>query len=356
MSSRKRKKQVSQLQTSLIEQRKQLDREKYFRTVLFARLNDLEQYSRKNNVRVFGIPDKDRGEKAHQSEQLVLNLFKEKLGINWLNHDNIEIAHRTGQYSEKSNRAIIVKFTSRKAKNEIIMKRSQLKGSKVSIAEDLTVENVRRLRELSALDVCAQSWSFGGKLFCKNGNDEKIEVRSNDVISENIFKDAAHRRTSAMRQGNDLRNPGASQFKQNDNEREKILSRQEIPKEGELASKNIVESSKNDNSIKNSQNSKVSESMANQNRDKKSGSKDLKNNKKSDGSKVSKSNSSSPVSKKKYDSTFSKKEGDSSTSVIDMDICEVMGDGAASIVPQHSSTPTQDDKIKKIAARAGAGT
>ena len=99
------KNQVNKLYAFIKEQQEQIDQEKYFRSVMSARLNDLEQYSRKNNVRVFGIPDADRREHSSKSEQLVLKLFKEKLGIHWITQNDIDIAHRTGSYSENFNRA-----------------------------------------------------------------------------------------------------------------------------------------------------------------------------------------------------------------------------------------------------------
>ena len=332
------KKQVDKLTAIVTEQEEQLNQEKRFRAIMFARINDLEQYSRKNNLRVFGIPDKDRKESSSVSEQLVLKLFKEKLGINWINPSDIEIAHRTGRFSENSSRAIIVKLVSRKTKTEIIMKRTKLKGKGISISEDLTVENVRRLKKLNDLDVCTQSWSHGGKLFCKNANDVKIEVLSTDIISEDIFQSAAQRRNEAQQQRNEAQRSESSRnqianSEQNRHDKEKSPLKQK-EKEAAIKKKAENENNKFEGSRPKSQKSKDSA--------KKSENKNSESNKKG-----SEKNHNTPNV-----TPDSKKNNDSSSA--SMELGDLMSDGAAIITPQHSSTPTNDDNIKKIAAHKEA--
>ena len=339
----KTKNLVSQLQASLNEQQEQLDREKHFRSVMFARLNDLEQYSRKNNLRIFGIADTDKKESANESEKLVLKLFKEKLGIHWLTQKDIEIAHRTGRYSEHSNRAIIVQLVSRKAKTEIILNRKKLKGTKITIAEDLTIENVRRLKAVNDLDVCAQAWVFGGKIFAKNANEKKIEVRSTDDITENIFEDATNQRTSSIR-------PEKTPHQQNNSERETPNPPQhksQNTKEGEKSPKSKAGSSKSQSNIKDSENSENNEVVASQQREQGKAPSNSINSKENN---LVNSKASSPVTRKSDDSSFSKKNGD--TSGIEMEIGDILSGSTEGITPKHSSTPT--DKLKKIIAHKDA--
>ena len=331
------KKIVEKLNALVQEQQEQLDQEKRFRSAMNARLNDLEQYSRKNNLRIFGILDKDRKETSAKTEQLVLKLFKEKLGILWINANNIEIAHRTGRFVEGSNRPIIVKLTSRKVKNEVILNRKKLKGKNISIAEDLTIENVKRLRMLNSLEVCTSSWSFDGKLFIKNKHDEKIEVRSSDHISEDIFLTAAQRRTATNSESS------KNQLKEKEQSKPIQEKHPSQPKEGEITTaekNNTAESTKN--ACQTSNDLVTVE-------EKKSETKDSRNTKSANNHDTA--CAKSPSSKKDNIS----KNGDSSADS-PMEIADVMNDTASKITPQHSSTPRQDqdDRIKKIAAHQEA--
>ena len=344
------KKLVEKLNILINEQKEQLDQEKHFRSIMQARLNDLEQYSRKNNIRIFGIPDNDRRESSSKSEELVLKLFKEKLGIPWMNHNSIEIAHRTGRFSEDSNRPIIVKLSHRKIKNEIILNRKKLKGKGITIAEDLTIENVRRLQKLNALEVCTQSWSFDGKIFCKNKDEVKIEVRSSDKIAEDIFLEAAQRRTVTVRQRDGAQASQKSQTQQAENERSEPVHEKEFSRQNEGAQ--TSEQNLNNNTTYNSSNTgqNIKDNVGKQKGKKKSENKDSKKNKGEDSH--DSANAKSPSSKKTSE-TFSK-NSDTSDDSHNMEIADVMSEMNAQITPQHSSTPRQDDKIMKIVAHQQA--
>lgn len=75
--------------------------------------NDLEQYSRRNSIRVFGIQE-ERGEE--NCEVKVLELVNTKLGVDMICQEDIDACHRVGRPNVYNNRgrAIIVKFLSRK--------------------------------------------------------------------------------------------------------------------------------------------------------------------------------------------------------------------------------------------------
>ena len=165
----------------------QLQEERYQSQTLIHALNSQEQYSRRNNVRIFGIADTVRNESAAASEDLALTVFNKKLGLD-IRPEDVQIAHRTGRYTALSTRSIIVQFVSRKAKKDVIGNRKKLRGSGVSIAEDLTPSNVRRLSAIKSLDCVVQSWSFEGKLFAKNKNGHVKEVLARDLLTEKLFE------------------------------------------------------------------------------------------------------------------------------------------------------------------------
>ena len=97
-------KKVNETATGMIKQQdrriKQNERE----------LNDLQQYSRRWNLRVFKVPEK---ETTADCTAKVCAIFSDKVGIP-ITASDIEVAHRTGQRSSTRARPILVRFFDRK--------------------------------------------------------------------------------------------------------------------------------------------------------------------------------------------------------------------------------------------------
>ena len=91
----------------------EIDRERARVDVAIKSINKLEQYQRTNNVRIFGLDDKDRNEFPRQTETKVISLLRNKLGITVEPRD-IEACHRLGRFSPSANRPVIERFTNRK--------------------------------------------------------------------------------------------------------------------------------------------------------------------------------------------------------------------------------------------------
>ena len=111
---------------------------------LGAQIDELEQYGRRNAVRVFGIPEikrnkKDGPVKFENTDALVLNVFKNKLNLNLSYHD-ISRSHRVGKPRDGRPRPIIVKFVSYRRKREVFSCKKKLKGTDLTITEDLTAQ------------------------------------------------------------------------------------------------------------------------------------------------------------------------------------------------------------------------
>ena len=178
--------QIQKLVEENLQLKSELGDERHKSALLASKLNDQEQYSRRNNVRVFGVKDTNPKENAEQSEQKVLTLFNSILERP-LQPGDIEIAHRTGRFTDKADRSIIVKLISRKAKIALIRNRKKLKGKKQSIAEDLTTQNVRLLQKAKELACVVQTWSTEGRLFAKSATDKVKVIDSNTLLNEQLF-------------------------------------------------------------------------------------------------------------------------------------------------------------------------
>ncbi|KAK9675238.1 hypothetical protein QE152_g40509 [Popillia japonica] len=125
--------------------------------------NALEQYTRRNSLRIFGIPEN----KNENTSDIISMFCKEKLNLD-VPTTAIDYCHRLFA-KEGQQKPIIVKFISRYTKKLVYSKRKMLKGSKVVIKEDLTGANQNLLREASKRFGDRKAWSFEQKICVKSG-------------------------------------------------------------------------------------------------------------------------------------------------------------------------------------------
>lgn len=130
------------------------------------RIQDLEQYSRRNSLRVFGIPEAPR----EDAQAVVVNMFKKSMGVT-LNNFSLDRVHRIGKPSQGKIRPIIVKFTNYNDRATVFQKKKLLKGSKMTVFEDLTKSNMELLNAAKSKYGRNNVWSFDGKIFVKSDNE-----------------------------------------------------------------------------------------------------------------------------------------------------------------------------------------
>ena len=138
------------------------------------RANDLEQYSRRNSVRVFGVPETS----TESTDNLVLNVVSDRLGCTMTKAD-IDRSHRSGKpRSDNKPRPILVKLCSYRMKAELIKDRRKLKGSGISIQEDLTQFNHKLLMQLASHPKVEAAWSSDGRVMAAlKTNQEGVQVK-----------------------------------------------------------------------------------------------------------------------------------------------------------------------------------
>ena len=142
----------------------------------------LEQYSRRENVRVFGLPE--GAGKIEDTSAEVVRLAAD-MGLH-MTKENISVSHRLPGRG-KGPRPVIVKFVRRSTKVEMLRAKKKLKNvdgrSQVFVEEDLTPLRSRMMRAVRQDPATKSAWSIDGKIFCifrKNGKEEKISVESAD--------------------------------------------------------------------------------------------------------------------------------------------------------------------------------
>lgn len=145
-------------------------------------INNLEQYSRRDSVRIHGLPDNGREETSWDCEQKFLKVVNITLGLPDINTHKISALHRVGRLQQGKPRPVIVKFVSRKDKEQVIKARCRLKGSGIVISEDLTHLNIQRLNRLKQQEGVVDAWSAaGGRLFAKLRDSSVVEIKSGDT-------------------------------------------------------------------------------------------------------------------------------------------------------------------------------
>lgn len=133
--------------------------------------NDMEQYSRANNIRIHGIVSTDAFETADQTTDTVIKTLNEKMKLK-LRKEDVDIAHRLRKVVG-GNQEVIVKLQSRLVKETILNNRKLLKDTGIYINEDLTKMNQEVLMSVKKKrpDTVNNAFSRNGviKYFTKTG-------------------------------------------------------------------------------------------------------------------------------------------------------------------------------------------
>lgn len=130
---------------------------------LRAAMDNLEQYSRRNNLRLYGLPESDAGLGV---DEVVLKLCKEKMGLN-IRSEAIDRAHRLGQQRGGKPRPIIIKFVDYKTREMLFKNRKMFKNTGLSLFEDLTHARSSLRQEAAKKYGPRNVWTNDGRIFIK---------------------------------------------------------------------------------------------------------------------------------------------------------------------------------------------
>ena len=144
-------------------------------------MNDLNQYSRRNNIEIQNIP-KDILQK--DLEEYVIKVLH-SIDITSDSYGIVAV-HRLGKFRSDKNRVVIVRFLNRKNAYMCLnsakkLARCQAEYRKLFITEHLcpTYRNLfNRLYKLNKQKRIYNVWTYEGKVFCKvtDKNDERPKI------------------------------------------------------------------------------------------------------------------------------------------------------------------------------------
>ena len=148
---------------------------------LESTLNDLEQYSRRNCLRIFGVPQRP----DEKTDEAVLDVAR-RIGVQ-LGIPDIDRSHRVGkQPSGDRSRGIIVKLASYRTRQKLIQNRRKLKGTGITIHEDLTSKNRELLLKAQGHEKVTSAWTVDGRVFilipANNGTSVKRVIRCKEDL------------------------------------------------------------------------------------------------------------------------------------------------------------------------------
>jgi hypothetical protein len=137
-----------------------------------GRLDGLAQYQRRNNLRLFGVPEA-AGEDV---TKVVTSLLSDKLEVS-VTADMIDRCHRVGRRplasgsaADSRPRAILVKYVSYQTKLRVLSARGRLKGTGVSVREDLTQKRAVLHKQMVEKYGLRNVWTRDGRIFWRDAD------------------------------------------------------------------------------------------------------------------------------------------------------------------------------------------
>lgn len=140
-----------------------------------------EQYSRKNNIKIYGIPET----KGENIVEVVKSTLKKKGGVE-VDHRDIEAVHRIPGSRPNAPRPILMKMRNNDKKANIMRCRSAVKDSpgNVRLGDDVTKENRELIVRLIDHESITSAWYFNGSVY---GNVKGKRVKF-DILDDIDFK------------------------------------------------------------------------------------------------------------------------------------------------------------------------
>ena len=184
---------VKPLKDEIASLRNEVDQLKLKLSELSSKANNNEQYSRRNNLRIFGIPEVV-GEDCYD---VVLSLCVNDLGIN-VSREELDRAHRVGRQKDARQGqtspppcAMIVKLAAHRTKMKFMKARRNLAPKKIFINEDLTKANHKLLLYVKKhVPEGVSVYSVDGTIMARSSDRVYRIHRRDDLVKFGLFVSA----------------------------------------------------------------------------------------------------------------------------------------------------------------------
>lgn len=172
--------------------------------VIDEAIEDIYKYSYQYNVKIFGIPQRNRRESALESADICLKLFS-KIGVNSISLSDIDIAHRVpNRRPSNFPPAIVCKFTRRLAKEQVMGHKKEAskidvndvighgfgsspqENTRVKIFDHLTPraqEILRKAKQFQKDNDYKYCWTTNSVIYLKEDDDSRaVKITSMDIL------------------------------------------------------------------------------------------------------------------------------------------------------------------------------
>ena len=145
--------------------------------------DELEQYSRRNSVRISGVPEPSDHEDCYQK---VLDIANNTLQLDPpLAIEDIDRTHRVGtKQLDGTTRPILVKFATYRQRYRVVTKRNLL-PKPLYINEDLTSKRATlmwKARQAKRAKKISDCWSVDGRLFIRTCSDTTKQIKTEEDL------------------------------------------------------------------------------------------------------------------------------------------------------------------------------
>ncbi|KAK3928872.1 Protein unc-13-like protein C [Frankliniella fusca] len=134
------------------------------------KLDEREQYSRRNNLRIFGVKESPR-----ENTDMEVIKIAEQCGVSIVG-SQIDRSHRVGKVGPNP-RPIIVKFIGYGPRSKIFSAKKCLKGTSVTVREDLTSHRLALLKRAVQAYTLQKVWTHDGVILINTGNQRPSRVK-----------------------------------------------------------------------------------------------------------------------------------------------------------------------------------
>ncbi|KAJ8929395.1 hypothetical protein NQ314_017924 [Rhamnusium bicolor] len=145
---------------------------------LHLKVDNLEQFSKRNQLRVFGVPESNNG----NLKEILQGIFENKMEVNG---SQLEYCYRLGPYNKEAKypRPILATFIDAQQRNLIFNNKKKLKGSKIAITEELTKTRYDLL--ISTKDKIGKEnvWTSGGNIYTSIIG-KKFQIRNIEDLNQ----------------------------------------------------------------------------------------------------------------------------------------------------------------------------
>ena len=164
-----------------------------------SEINNLNQYSRRSHLRIYGYELKRNSESCKKQVVALFNSMKDSQNSPLVvTEADIDDAHTLPQkppsqqssgsqdarVAQKKPPCIIVRFFARELRDSILINRKSLKGRRIGLQDDLTPWNAKLLRDLQDSPNFKSAWSWQGRIYATTLDDHTKKMNAHDFYQD----------------------------------------------------------------------------------------------------------------------------------------------------------------------------